>query len=97
MEKEHEAHDVEAAARAQLRQITAELEGLRFRLLGVHASLAGNPREVLPLTRHPLTPASAEIVSAVECVLVDQIGPALRSLQEVIQEESPPEGGEESQ
>lgn len=87
MEKEHEAQDTEAAARGQLRQIADELEGLWFRLLGVHSSLAGTSREGFPLTGHQPTQTSVEIVSAVECVLVDRIGPALRSLQEVVQEE----------
>ena len=97
MERDPVVTDAVDAAQAQLRQITAELEGIRFRLLGVHASLAATfAQEGLtpPGPGHPGT--SAEIVSAVECVLIDRIGPALRSLQEAVQEEkSPAPGGKE--
>ena len=96
MKRSSATTDVVAAAQAQLRRITSELEGIRFRLLGVHASLAAT------LSQEGLAPmgsghkeTSAEIVSAVECVLIDRIGPALRSLQEAVQEEeSPPTSGE---
>jgi chloramphenicol 3-O-phosphotransferase len=98
MEQDPAVTDAVVAAQAQLRQITSELEGIRFRLLGVHASLAAT------LSRGGLAPTgpghmeiSAEIVSAVECVLIDRIGPALRSLQEAVhEEESPSPGGEEN-
>ena len=92
MEREPEASDAEAAAREQLRRIAAELEGMRFRLLGVHASLAAPSREGLLLAGSRHAETSAEIVSAVECVLIDRIGPALRSLREMFEEESPARG-----
>lgn len=82
-----------AAAQEQLRQITSELEGIRFRLLGVHASLAATlSKGGLAPTEPGYSETSAAIVSAVECVLIDQIGPALRSLQEAVQEEREEEG-----
>lgn len=92
MERSSATTDAVAAAQAQLRQITSELEGIRFRLLGVHASLAATLSHggLEPTTGSGSTETSAEIVSAVECVLIDRIGPALRSLQEAVQEEESP-------
>ncbi len=87
MEREHEAADAEAAAREQLREIAAELEGIRFRLLGVHTSLAAESKEGRLLTGQPPTEVSAEILSAVECVLIDRIEPALDALREAVREE----------
>jgi len=42
-------HATEAAAREQLRRISRDLEALRFRLLGVQASLPASPLEHDPL------------------------------------------------
>lgn len=97
MEREHEAADAESAARAQLRTIAAELEGIRFRLLGVHASLAADSKEGRLLAGQPRTEVSSEVLSAIECVLIDRIGPALHALQEAVREVPPAEGAEEGQ
>lgn len=58
----------EAAAREQLSEIAAEVEAIRFRLLGVHASL-------------PPDGSSLEIRTVIECLLADAFGPALRDLR----------------
>ena len=94
METDHVAPDVEAAAREQLRRIAAELEAIRFRLLGIHTSLAAPSREGFLIAGPRDTEASVEILAAVECVVVDLIGPALRALEEAVREEPPPRGEE---
>jgi hypothetical protein len=63
--------DPEVAAREQISEITAELEAIRFRLLGVHASL---PPEGL----------AAEMRTVIECVLADAFEPALRDLRAAV-------------
>ena len=96
MQRDPSVTDAVAAAQAQLRQITSELEAIRFRLLGVHASLAATlSREGQPPAEPGSAGTPAEIVSAVECVLIDRIGPALLSLQEAVRGEGPPAGGRE--
>lgn len=59
------------AARTQLREIAADLEALRFRLLGVHASL--------PPDEEPSF--STGVRAALECILADSLEPAIRDLQ----------------
>ncbi|HSK75317.1 MAG TPA: hypothetical protein VLQ45_02580 [Thermoanaerobaculia bacterium] len=61
----------EAAAREQIPAITAELEAIRFRLLGAHASLS------------PEGPG-AGMRAAIECILADAIEPALRDLRAAV-------------
>jgi hypothetical protein len=61
----------ETAAREQISEIAADLEAIRFRLLGVHASL---PPE------GPATGMRADI----ECILADAIEPALRDLRSAV-------------
>lgn len=61
----------QAAAREQISEITAELKAIRFRLLGVHASL-------------PTEGPGAEMRTVIECVLADAIEPALRDLRAAV-------------
>lgn len=68
-------------AKAQLRDIAAELEKIRFRLLGVQASLPVSPPESDPLLEDDALDAATEIRAAIGCVLEDRLGPALRDLQ----------------
>lgn len=63
--------DPESAAREQISEITAELEAIRFRMLGVHATL--------PPEGHAL-----EIRTVIECVLADAFEPALRDLRAAV-------------
>ena len=74
-------HATEAAAREQLRRISRELEALRFRLLGVQASLPASPLEHDPLHEDDAMDPATEIRTAIGCVLADRIDPALRDLQ----------------
>jgi hypothetical protein len=76
------APETESAARAQLREIAAELETIRFRLLGVQAILPPSSLEETPLLETDEMDAPTEIRTAIGCVLEDRIGPAIRALQE---------------
>lgn len=62
----------EAAAREQISEIAADLEAIRFRLLGVHASLP------------PEGPA-ARMRADLECILADAVEPALRDLRSTVE------------
>ncbi len=75
---------VEAAARAQLREIHRDLEAIRYRLVGVHATLPPAPEEVVPLLEvEEEMIASTHIRAVIETVLEDKIEPALRDLRDV--------------
>lgn len=76
------APETEDAARAQLREIAAALETLRFRLLGVQASLPPSSLEETPALETDEMDAPTEIRTTIGCVLEDRIGPAIRALQE---------------
>lgn len=89
MEKSYEQSDANAA-RKQLRKIADELEAIRFRLLGVHASLAATSREVRLLAGGGPEEGAAEMLTAIECILIDRISPGLRALREAA--EAGPEG-----
>jgi hypothetical protein len=73
--------DPVTAARAKLSEIAAELEMIRFRLLGVQASLPVLPMESDPLREDDPMDAATEIRSTIGCVLEDRIGAAIRDLQ----------------
>ena len=70
-------------ARAQLLEIERQLEAIRFRLLGVQASLPPAPMELLPLLEEESMHAAAQIRAVVQCVLRDSIEPAIQDLREV--------------
>jgi hypothetical protein len=72
--------DPETAAEAQLREIAA-LEALRFRLLGVQASLPPSSLERDPLREVDEMDTATEIRAVVGCVLEDRIEPALQELR----------------
>jgi hypothetical protein len=72
----------EAAARDQLREIYRDLDAIRFRLLGVQATLPRSPQEEDPLMDSDTMDSSAELRGAISCVLCDRIDPALRDLRE---------------
>src|SRR4051794_5203643 len=77
------APETESVARVQLREIAAELETLRFRLLGVQAILPPSSLEETPLLETDEMDVPTEIRTTIGCVLEDRIGPAIRALQEV--------------
>jgi hypothetical protein len=71
----------EDTAREQLLEISHELEAIRFRLLGVQASLPSSPAERDLLREDDEMDTPTEIRSAIDCLLTDRIDPALRELQ----------------
>lgn len=72
---------LEAAARAQLLEIERELGAIRFRLLGVHASLPPAPAELArDMEMEEMDPAT-QLRAVIEAVLQDRIEPAIRDLQ----------------
>jgi hypothetical protein len=72
----------EAAAQTQLRAVARELSGIRYRLLGVVASLSGDlPAAVTGGEQdEQASDRVAEVRSVVECVLADDIRPAIDDL-----------------
>jgi len=74
--------EAEGTARAQLREIATALETIRFRLLGVQASLPPSSLEETPILETDEMDAPTEIRTAIGCVLEDRIAPAIRALQE---------------
>ena len=70
----------EEAACRQLREIAADLEGSRSRLLAVHGSLPVSPREDLMLLGEEDPDFACEIRRAIECALGDQLEPLIRNL-----------------
>ena len=74
--------DVEAA-QAEIREILRALKPLKFRLLGVAASLPPSSAETSPLLDVEPRDPRTEIRSVVECVVNDSVDPAIRDLDEV--------------
>lgn len=70
----------EATAQAQLRQIAMELEAIRFRLIGLQATLSVPPQEDAMLAGELDMDVSTEVRSVIDCVLNDSIQPAVRDL-----------------
>lgn len=78
--------EAEAGIREQLRNIAAELEAIRFRLLGVHA--------VLPAPARGAGDEEGDVVtlrSVIECVLGDSLEPAIRDLRTAATPQSDPD------
>jgi hypothetical protein len=74
----------ERAARKELRAIARELRGLYFRLLGITASLPAREEEIpRESDLDPMDYSEAtEMRLAIQCVLRDQIEPAITSLRD---------------
>lgn len=72
--------DWKAETRSQLGDVVRELEGIQYRLLGIAASLR-TPRDETARLLGGEEPENMEGTrSAIECVLVDRLGPAIRDL-----------------
>ena len=69
------------AAQEEIRDVVRDLEALRFRLLGVRASLPAPAAEA-----EEERDAVVDARSILDCVLTDSIGPALRDLQKLVGE-----------
>ena len=76
-------NDAETPAETQLREIADALEAIRFRLLGVQASLPASSLEHDPLREEDEMDTATEIRAVVGCVLEDRIEPALQELRTV--------------
>ncbi len=83
------------AAQAQLQEILREVEGLKFRLIGVHASVPPSPSEADPLQDVDPTDPGARLRGALEYILSDSVGPLLEVLREVTSDPPEPERDEE--
>lgn len=68
----------EAAAQAELRKIVGELESLRFRLSEIVETLPKPPGDA---EYEEEMDVATEVRSVIECVLTDNIGPAIRDLR----------------
>lgn len=71
------------AAQEQLREIVRDLEGIRFRLLGVRESLPASMVESVRLAEveaEAVDPAT-EIRTVIQCVLNDSFEPAIGDLR----------------
>lgn len=71
----------EAEAQQAMRAIAADLEAIRYRLLGVRASLRVPAAESAMLAGEMDMDVSTEVRSVVECVVHDFIDSAIRDLR----------------
>jgi hypothetical protein len=72
--------EAEAAAQEQLREIAADLKTIRFRLEELKGSLPVPTQEEAMLLGEMDMDVSTEMRSVIECVLNDNIDPAIRGL-----------------
>jgi hypothetical protein len=70
----------EVAAQAELRQMVEDLETIRSRLSDLHDRLPVSPEETAMLMGEAEMDFATEARSVIECVLADNIGPAIRDL-----------------
>jgi hypothetical protein len=79
------AKDLLAEARGEIRRVVEQLEGLRWRLLGVRLSLPEPIEETVRLQEvaDKMDPA-AELRTVIHCVLNDSLRPAIQDLRDVV-------------
>ncbi|HEX9945575.1 MAG TPA: hypothetical protein VGG03_26480 [Thermoanaerobaculia bacterium] len=70
----------EAEAQVRLRGVVEELMGIRLRLQEIARGLPASPQEAVMLVGEEEPDVATEVRSIIECVLADQIGPAVRDL-----------------
>ena len=70
----------EAEAQAELRRVVEELKGIRARLREIATGLPASPEESSMLVGEEDPDVATEVRAIIECVLADQIGPAVRDL-----------------
>ena len=75
--------DAEASAREQLKWIARDLEGIRYRMLGVEATLPPAPIDLLPQLEEEPMSGITQLHAVIQCVLQDSIEPAIRDLREL--------------
>jgi hypothetical protein len=69
------------AARSQMLAIVHDLDAIKFRLLGVQASLPPGIIELDRFLEMEATDAATGLRTAIACVLRDYLGPAVRDLE----------------
>ena len=74
--------DAEACARIQLKEIERELQSIRFRMLGVQATLPPAPVDQDPADVERLDNLS-QLHAVIRCLLADSIEPSIRDLREL--------------
>ena len=72
------------AALEQLREIVRELEGSRYRLIGVRESLPASVAEAVRLAEVEEADPTTEIRTVIQCVLTDSLGPAIEALRDLL-------------
>lgn len=70
----------EDEAQARVRGVVEELRAIRLRLEEIAAGLPVSPREAMMLLGEEEPDVVTELRSTIECVLADQIRPAIRDL-----------------
>jgi hypothetical protein len=73
------------AAQEQLREIVRELEGSRYRLIGVRESLPASVAEAVRLAEVEESDPTTEIRTVIQCVLNDSLGPAIEDLRDLLE------------
>ena len=73
----------EEETRAEIRAVAEALRALRFRLLGVRASLPVSPREDVMLLGEEDMDFATEARSTIECVLHDFVEATIRNLDDL--------------
>lgn len=82
-----EATITEKAAQEEIHDLIRSLEALRFRLVGLRASLPAPPDK-------EETDGATDLRTVIDCVLADSLGPAIRDLRKAMGER--PGGGPEN-
>ena len=70
----------ETEARAELRALVEDLDGIRARLVALHGRLPLPPEEAALLDDEVELDFPTEVRSVIECVLSDNLQPAIRDL-----------------
>lgn len=79
--RERTMTEAEAQAQAELREVVAELDALAARLESVHDRLPVTAQETAMLLGEVEMDVATEVRSVIECVVHDDLRPAIRELQ----------------
>ena len=75
--------DRETAVREELEQVARAQEGIEKRLLALLANLPASPREDVMFAGEEDYDFTTEVRTALECILADWIGSAIRDLRDL--------------
>lgn len=75
--------DAEAFARIQLQEIERELQRIRYRMLGVQATLPPAPVDLARQLEEETLSGTTLLHAVIRCVLQDSIEPAIHDLREL--------------